>query len=91
MKIDLNQSDRLILKGTTSVIATVLCIILLVIMGISLSAAVTGFIAGWGIALGAVFIGGGILWLVYHKTAVVFDRSWNVLTMRKTMLHGTRE
>ena len=35
MKIDLNQSDRLILKGTTSVIATVLCIILLVIMGIS--------------------------------------------------------
>ncbi len=91
MKIDLNQSDRLILKGTTSVVATVLCIILLVIMGISLSAAVTGFIAGWGIALGAVFIGGGILWLVYHKTAVVFYRSRNVLTMRKTMLHGTRE
>jgi len=91
MKIDLNQSDRLILKETTSVIATVLCILLLVIMGISLSAAATGFTAGWGIALGVVFIGGGILWLVYHKTEVVFDRLGNVLTKRKTMLHGTRE
>ncbi len=91
MKIDLNQSDRLILKGTTRVIATVLCIFLLVIMGASLSAAVAGFTAGWGVALGVVFIGGGILWLVYHKTEVVFDRAGNLLTLRKTMLHGTRE
>lgn len=91
MKIDLNQSDRLILKGTTRVIATVLCIVLLVIMGVSLSAAVAGFTVGWGVALGVVFIGGGILWLVYHKTEVVFDRAGNLLTLRKTMLHGTRE
>jgi|GEM_PF-2160848 len=91
MKINLNQPDRLILKGTTSVISAVLCMILLVVLGVSLSAAMTGFTAGWGVAVGVVFIGGGILWLVYHKTEVVFDRASNLLTLRKTMLHGTRE
>lgn len=91
MKINLNQPDRLILKGTTSVISAVLCMILLVVLGVSLSAAMTGFTAGWGVAVGGVFIGGGILWLVYHKTEVVFDRASNLLTLRKTMLHGTRE
>ncbi|NIZ13387.1 hypothetical protein [Phaeobacter sp. HF9A] len=91
MKIDLNQPDRLILKGTTSVISAVLCVIFLVVLGLGLSAAIAGVTAGWGIAAGSVFIGGGILWLVYHKTEVVFDRASNLLTLRKTMLHGTRE
>lgn len=91
MKIDLNQTDRLVLKGATSVISTVLCVTFLGIAGISLFAATAGVTAGWGIAVGAVFIGGGILWLVYHKTEVVFDRSKNTLTMCKTMLHGTRK
>ena len=91
MKIDLNQTDRLVLKGATRAISTVLCIAFLGIAVISLFAATAGVTAGWGIALGVVFIGGGILWLIYHKTEVVFDRSKNTLTMRKTRLHGTRE
>ncbi|WP_126137303.1 hypothetical protein [Tritonibacter mobilis] len=91
MIIHLNEPDRLILRGTTSVISAVLCSILLVVVGLSLSAAVAGYTAGWSVAAGAVCIGGGIVWLVYHKTEVVFDRASNLLTLRKTMLHGTRE
>lgn len=91
MKIYLNEPDHLILKGTTNVISVVLCIILLAVVGLNLSAALAGYSVGWGVAVGGVFIGGGILWLVYHKTEVVFDRAGNLLTLRKTMLHGTRE
>lgn len=91
MKISLNQPDRLILQGTTRVIAVVVCVILLGVLGISLLVAMAGFAAGWGMVAGAIFVGGGILWLVYHKTEVVFDRPGSLLTVRKTMLHGTRE
>ncbi|WP_058240213.1 hypothetical protein [Shimia marina] len=65
--------------------------ILIIIFGISLFAAFTGYTVGWGVAAGGVIVGGGILWLVYHKTEVVFDRPSNLLTVRKTMLHGTCE
>lgn len=91
MKISLNQPDRLILTGTTRVIAAVLCVILLVVLGAILIAAMSGYSAAWGIAVGSVVVDGGILWLVYHKTEVVFDRPSNLMTVRKTMLHGTRE
>ena len=91
MKIDLNNTDRLILMGTTRLLSFVLGLACLAILVISLSAVVSGFSAGWGIAVGVVFIGGGILWLVYYKTEVVFDRPSNTLTIHKTMLHGTRE
>lgn len=91
MKISVYQPDLLILQGTTRVIAVVLCVVLMGVFGISLFAAMSGYLAGWGISVGALFVGGGILWLIYHKTEVVFDRPGNLLTVRKTMLHGTRE
>ncbi|WP_416370082.1 hypothetical protein [Tritonibacter mobilis] len=90
MKIDLNQSDCLVLQGTTRVISSVLGLALLVALGLALTAAISGAIAGWAIALAVVVVGGGTLWLIYHQTEVVFDRTHNTLTLRKTMLHGTR-
>ncbi|MEL0438876.1 hypothetical protein AADA15_17525 [Phycobacter sp. 'Weihai'] len=91
MKIDLIQNDRLVLKGTTRIISSVLCVLLFAIAAVNLVAAFAGFPAGWVVATAVVFIGGGILWLVYHATEAVFDRPGNSLTLRKTMMHGTRE
>ncbi|MGV6811558.1 MAG: hypothetical protein ACWA47_04885 [Brevirhabdus sp.] len=91
MKIDLNQEDRFVLKGTTQVIAFVLGAALLGLFAACLVLGFSGVLAGWAGAAAVVFMGGGILWLVYHKTEVVFDRPANSMTLRKTMLHGTRE
>ena len=75
MKIDLNQTDRLVLKGATSVISTVLCIAFLGIAGISLFAATAGVTAGWGIAVGVVFIGGGICgWSITRPKSCLIAR-----------------
>lgn len=90
MKIDLNHQERLVLKGTTRVIASVLCLVLIGILMACMGLAFSGIAAGWGGVAAVLFIGGGVLWLVYHRTEVVFDRPDNSVTLRKTMLHGTR-
>ncbi|WP_417250628.1 hypothetical protein [Celeribacter sp.] len=91
MKIRHNQTDRLVLTGSTMIIAAAVSALLLGILVIGMIVAIKGYIALGGFALSGVLVGTGILWLVYHKTEVQFDRDNNTLTIRKSMLHGTRE
>lgn len=91
MKIDLHRPDRLTLKGSTKILSSVLVVMTLIAISFSLFAGFSGYPAGWIVAPVAAVLGGGILWLVFHRTEAVFDRETGTLTFRKTMLHGARE
>lgn len=91
MKIDTNKNDVLILRGTTKILSAVLCCIVIAIALVCVISTPSGVLTGWLFALATLVIGAGVLWLVYHRTEVVFDRVSNSLTLRKRMLHGKRE